>query len=61
MLGHLFDVNFGLSGLDWLASALEDTRTKKGWTRVAGTSGEAAHACLRRLHDCVQFELSSGR
>ena len=59
VLGHSFDVNFGLSGLDRLASALEDTRTKKGWTRVAGTSGEAAHSCLRRLHDCVRFELSA--
>lgn len=59
VLGHAFDVNFGLTGMDRFASALADTRTKSGWTRVFGTSTEHLVGGLRRIERCVQHEFSA--
>ena len=59
VLGHAFDVNFGLSGLERFAAAVEDFSTKKGWLRVFAADPSAPFAMLTRLHDCIEFELSA--
>jgi hypothetical protein len=59
VLGHSFDVNFGLSGLDRFASALEDTTTKRGWLRLFAADRRAPFAMLSRVHDCIELDLSA--
>ena len=58
VLGNNFDVNFGFSGMDKLASQLRDTRTKTGWERrfsrhVAFSGGR------RRLYECLEVEYTA--
>lgn len=52
VLGHAFDVNFGLSGLARLRDDLTDTSTKRGWARRFGT-GPAFEAARLRLAECL--------
>ncbi|CRK58533.1 hypothetical protein [Alloactinosynnema sp. L-07] len=56
VLGHSFDTNFGLSGMDRLADALGDRTGRKGWTRLFATSTEWV---LNRLHDCLEREYTA--
>ncbi|GAA0924316.1 hypothetical protein GCM10009558_106020 [Virgisporangium aurantiacum] len=58
VLGNAFDVNFGLSGLERFASQLRDERTKTGWARRFADP-DALAAGLRRVHDCVERELTA--
>jgi uncharacterized protein (TIGR02996 family) len=54
VLGHAFDVNFGLSGIARLRDDLADTSTKRGWSRRFGN--EAAFAVARmRLAECLTW------
>jgi hypothetical protein len=58
VLGNAFDVNFGLSGLERFATQLRDDRTKTGWARHFADP-DALAAALRRVHDCVERELTA--
>jgi hypothetical protein len=54
VLGHAFDVNFGLSGIARLRDDLADTSTKRGWSRRFGN--DAAFAVARtRLAECLTW------
>lgn len=59
VLGHAFDVNFGLSGMERFASALADRRTKSGWLRTFGGSATDLSSGLRRVEACIQREFSA--
>jgi len=54
VLGHAFDVNFGLSGMARLRDELADTSTKRGWARRFGT-GPAFEAARVRLAECLTW------
>ena len=54
VLGHAFDVNFGLSGMARLRDDLADTSTKKGWARRFG-SGPAFGMVRVRLAECLTW------
>nr|WP_062338313.1 BtrH N-terminal domain-containing protein [Herbidospora sakaeratensis] len=53
VLGHAFDVNFGLSGMRRLAAQLGDLTTRKGWHRRF--PGDLFPP-LARLHVCLEME-----
>ncbi|MGQ0841174.1 BtrH N-terminal domain-containing protein [Actinokineospora sp.] len=58
VLGHAYDVNFGLSGMGRLVAALGDRTGRKGWSTLFG--GPAALFWgLRRLHDCLELEYTA--
>lgn len=54
VIGHSYDVNFGLSGLRRLATDLADTRSKKGWTARFATP-LAFENGSRRLAECLTW------
>lgn len=54
VLGHAFDVNFGLSGIARLRDDLADTSTKRGWTRRFGTA-HAFEVAMARLAECLTW------
>lgn len=58
VLGNSFDVNFGFSGMDKLASQLRDARTKSGWERRFGAAIPFFHG-VRRLYECLELEYTS--
>jgi hypothetical protein len=58
VLGNNFDVNFGLSGMEKLATQLRDTRTKTGWERRFGEPEPFFHA-VRRLYECLEVEYTA--
>lgn len=58
VLGNAFDVNFGLSGMSRLAKDVADTRTAQGWWKRSRHPLALFHL-LRRLHDCVEIELTA--
>ncbi|WP_062431171.1 BtrH N-terminal domain-containing protein [Herbidospora daliensis] len=53
VLGHAFDVNFGVSGMRKLAAELGDLTTRKGWLRRF--PGDL-FSPLARLHVCLEME-----
>ena len=54
VLGHAFDVNFGLSGIARLRDDLADPSTKQGWARRFG-SGPGFEVARLRLADCLTW------
>lgn len=58
VLGHAYDVNFGLSGLRRLATDLADTRSTKGWASRFATS-HAFENGARRLAECLTWAHTS--
>lgn len=54
VLGHAFDVNFGLSGIARLRDDLVDTSTKRGWARRFG-SDHAFEVARVRLAECLTW------
>ncbi|MFD7874170.1 BtrH N-terminal domain-containing protein [Streptomyces sp. NPDC059766] len=58
VLGNSFDVNFGFSGMDKLATQLRDTRTKTGWERRFGAPVPFFHG-VRRLYECLELEYTA--
>jgi hypothetical protein len=56
VLGHAFDTNFGLSGMDRLVEALGDRTGRKGWSKLFDTSTDWV---MRRLHDCLEREYTA--
>jgi Butirosin biosynthesis protein H, N-terminal/Domain of unknown function (DUF4872) len=54
VLGHAFDVNFGLSGMARLRDELADTSTKRGWARRFGTD-PAFEVARVRLAECLTW------
>jgi hypothetical protein len=45
VLGNNFDVNFGFSGMEKLATQLRDTRTKTGWSGASGSRCPSSTGC----------------
>ncbi|MDQ3579703.1 MAG: DUF4872 domain-containing protein, partial [Actinomycetota bacterium] len=58
VLGHAYDVNFGLSGMSRLAVALGDRKGRKGWSTLFGEPS-AFFWGLRRLHDCLELDYTA--
>jgi hypothetical protein len=58
VLGNNFDVNFGFSGMEKLATQLRDTRTKTGWERRFGEPVPFFHG-VRRLYECLEVEYTA--
>jgi hypothetical protein len=58
VLGNNFDVNFGFSGMDKLASQLRDTRTKTGWEQRFSRHVAFSRA-VRRLYECLEVEYTA--
>jgi len=56
VLGHSFDVNFGLSGMAKLAEQLGDPRGRAGWAR--SFDGHLDRV-LRRLDECLEREYTA--
>jgi hypothetical protein len=54
VLGNSFDVNMGISGIERLLADLDDTTTKKGWSRRFGTP-EAFAVGMTRLTECLTW------
>lgn len=54
VLGHAFDVNFGLSGIARLRDDLADTSTKRSWSRRFGTD-HAFEVAMERLAECLTW------
>ncbi|MGZ5403604.1 MAG: BtrH N-terminal domain-containing protein, partial [Nocardioides sp.] len=54
VLGHAFDVNFGLSGIARLRDDLFDTSTKRGWARRFATA-PAFEVAMVRLAECLTW------
>ncbi|MGB3829715.1 MAG: BtrH N-terminal domain-containing protein, partial [Ornithinimicrobium sp.] len=52
VLGHAFDVNFGLSGMGRLTDDLADTSTSRGWARRFGAE-PAFGIAMARLAECL--------
>jgi hypothetical protein len=55
VLGHSFDSNFGLSGMEKFAAELRDTTTKTGWVRRFG-SPDAFRVALTRIEECLSWQ-----
>ncbi|QPP05889.1 DUF4872 domain-containing protein [Streptomyces bathyalis] len=58
VMGNNWDVNFGLSGMDKLASQLRDAKAKSGWERRFGAPVPFFHG-VRRLYECLELEYTS--
>jgi hypothetical protein len=58
VLGHAFDVNFGLSGMRRLAEQLADPKGKQGWAARFADPAKLFSA-LTRLHQCLEIELTA--
>ncbi|MER5930982.1 BtrH N-terminal domain-containing protein [Streptomyces sp. NPDC002054] len=56
VLGNKFDVNFGFTGMEKLATQLRDRTTATGWERRFGSSPEAFQAGTGRLYACLEEE-----
>lgn len=54
VLGHAFDVNFGLSGIARLRDDLADTSTKRGWSRRFAAD-HAFKVAMGRLTECLTW------
>ena len=54
VLGHAFDVNFGLSGIARLRDDLADTSTKRGWARRFA-AGPGFDVAMVRLAECLTW------
>ncbi|WP_248959640.1 BtrH N-terminal domain-containing protein [Sphaerisporangium perillae] len=55
VLGNVFDVNFGLSGMRKLAAQLGDLRSKQGWARRFADPEAFFHG-MTRLHECLEAQ-----
>lgn len=58
VLGHAFDVNFGLSGMAKLVSELRDTKSKTGWLKRFGNP-EAFRVGMTRLDECLTWQYTA--
>jgi hypothetical protein len=58
VLGHAFDVNFGLSGMAKWVDELRNARTKDGWLKRFG-SPEAFRIGMTRIDECLTWQYTA--